>query len=377
MLAVKEAFDWEEMLFLSTCNRVEVWIYSEDQIITKSVEEILSRLYPHLSDSEILEFAKKAEVLSSDLAIEHVFNVACSIDSMVVGEREIITQVRKAYESSNMNGLTGDFIRLLVKQTIDVAKKVYTNTNISRNPVSVVSLAYHRMKDLAIPLDSRVLIIGAGVTNTTLSRFLKKHGFTKFSVFNRTFSKAESLAKELNGQAYPLAEIGEYKDGFDVLIACTGTDGHIVTPEMYEALLGTDTDKKLVVDIAVPQDLDPQIVENHPVHHISVSLLQKLSDENLKARSSEIDKVKDFVKQAQMEFDEMIKIRKVEIAMRSVPEKIKTIKETAINNVFKDDMNRLDDSSRETLENILAYMEKKYVSVPMIMAKEILLKKPK
>ena len=88
-----------------------------------------------------------------------------------------------------------------------------------------MALAYHRMKDLNIPLDARMVVIGAGATNTTLGRFLKKHGYTDFTIFNRTLSKAKELAEQVKGKALPLSEIGQFKKGFDVLIACTGTDG--------------------------------------------------------------------------------------------------------------------------------------------------------
>ncbi len=307
-------------------------------------------------------------------AMEHLLRVASSIDSMVIGEREIITQVRKAYEESHKNRLCGDFIRLAIKQTITTAKKVYTETSISKKPVSVVSLAYHRLRDLNIPLNARIVIVGAGTTNTTLSRFLKKHGYTNFVVFNRTFSKAQSLAEDLKGRAFPLKEISAFQEGFDVLISCTGTDKHLVSSEIYEGLLNSETDKKVVIDIAIPQDLHPDILEKHPVFHISVSMLQKISEANLKERSTEINHVEEIISWALTEFNLMHKERNVEIAMRAVPQKVKNIREMAMNEVFKQDLDNLDENSKEIIEKIVGYMEKKYMSVPMKMAKEILLK---
>jgi glutamyl-tRNA reductase len=226
-----------------------------------------------------------------------------------------------------------------------------------------------------IPLDARIMIIGAGVTNTNMSRFLKKHGFKKFVVFNRTLSKAEDLAKDLNGTALPLSDLPDYKGGFDVIIACTGADTHIITPEIYRTLLNGDEGRKVVIDIALPQDLDPQIVVDHHVTHISVDVLQKISNENLKERSKEIQHVEEIIAEALFEFKHIQKVRSVELAMRDVPEKVKEIKATAMNEVFKNDLASLDDHSKEVLEKIIGYMEKKYMSMPMLMAKEILLKK--
>jgi glutamyl-tRNA reductase len=135
-----------------------------------------------------------------------------------------------------------------------------------------------------------------------------------------------------------------------------------------------ETDKKLVIDIAIPQDLDPTIIDEHNVHHISVSSLQKISDQNLKERSSEIVKVEQMIDEALNDFQNIHRERNVELAMREVPQTVKQIRSTAMNEVFRNELETLDDNSKELLEKIIGYMEKKYMSVPMKMAKEILLK---
>ncbi len=371
---IKAEMNWSELLFLSTCNRVEFFFCGETAGSEEKLTLFFRSLYPKLPVEKIQLFVDNAHHVQGEDAMEHLLCVASSIDSMVIGEREIITQVRKAYEESHKNGLAGDFIRLAIKQTIQTAKKVYTETSISRKPVSVVSLAYHRLRDLNIPLDARIVIVGAGMTNTTLSRFLKKHGYTNFVVFNRTLSKAQSLAADLKGRAFPLEVLSEYQEGFDVLISCTGTDNHLVTPQIYSDLLVGETDKKVVIDIAIPQDLDPEILENHSVFHISVSMLQKISEANLKERSSEISHVEEIISWSLTQFNLLQKERNVELAMRAVPQKVKEIKSMAMNEVFKDELAELDANSIELLQKIVGYMEKKYMSMPMKMAKEILLK---
>ena len=131
----------------------------------------------------------------------------------------------------------------------------------------------------------------------------------------------------------------------------------------------------MVIDIAIPQDLSPCIVENNNVSHISVEVLQKISNENLKARSQEIQHVEQIIAEAMFEFEHIEKTRTVELAMREVPNKVKQIKSMAMNEVFKNELEGLDAESREVVDKIIGYMEKKYMSMPMIMAKEILLKK--
>src|SRR5690606_38972490 len=117
---------------------------------------------------------------------------------------------------------TGDFLRLVMNRVVKTAKEVYTYTNISRNPISVVSLAYRKLRDLRISPNSRILIIGAGETNQNIGKYLSKHKYHNFSVFNRTLSKAQKLANELGGRAFDLSELGTFKEGFDVIITCTG-----------------------------------------------------------------------------------------------------------------------------------------------------------
>jgi glutamyl-tRNA reductase len=372
---LKQEMNLSELMFLSTCNRVEFSFITPNAVDQSLLYQFFQVLYPYFTDEQLTFYSKNSESLSGEIAVAHLFAVASSIDSMVIGEREIITQVRHAFETSREMGLTGDFIRLLMRHTIETAKRVYTETSIATKPVSVVSLAYHRLRDMNIPLDARILIIGAGVTNTNMSRFLRKHGFKKFVVFNRTLSKGEQLAAELNGRALPLEDLHTYSEGFDVIIACTGADAHIITPEIYDQLLQGETSRKVVIDIALPQDLDPRIIEKHPVTHISVDLLQKISTENLKERSKEIQHVEEILAEAMFDFKHIAKVRNVELAMREVPEKVKQIRATAMNDVFKNDIEQLDDASKEVLEKIIGYMEKKYMSMPMLMAKDILLKK--
>lgn len=371
---LKVQSELNELMFLSTCNRVEYVFCTEKEVSTDFVSLFFKNLYPDFSDEALNHLIESVQIFSGLSAVEHMLQVASSIDSMIVGEREIITQVRNAFDASKKFGLTGDFIRLVIRHTIETAKRVYTETSIATKPVSVVSLAYHTLREMNIHLDARILIVGAGMTNTNMGRFLKKHGYKNFVVFNRTFSKAESLAKDLNGLAFPLEELKNYDKGFDIIISCTGSENHIITEEIYEKLLQNETSKKVVIDIAIPHDLDKNIVDKYHVTHISVDHLQKISDQNLKERSKEIAHVEEILNEAIYDFQQVNRIRKVEIAMREVPMMVKNIKATAVNHVFKQEIENLNSDSREVLEKIIEYMEKKYMSVPMKMAKDILLK---
>jgi glutamyl-tRNA reductase len=373
LLELKSELGIKELCFLSTCNRVEFTLVCEFEWLEVHTTKLLSVLYADFTDIQISDFTNQVEHYAEYNAVEHALAVASSIDSMIVGEREIITQVRMAFEFCRDAGLTGDLIRLLMKQVIQTAKKVYTETSIASKPVSVVSLAYHQLKKFNIPLDARILFIGAGVTNTTMARFLKKHGFKNFVVFNRTYEKAQTLAEEIRGIPLALVDLKNYQNGFDVIITCTGADNHIITKEIYDSLLVGESNKKIVIDLAIPQDLDPAIIEKHKIDYISVAHLQVISNQNLKERTKEIKHVEEILNEGNTEFFSLLKERSVENAMREVPEQIKSIKSAAMNEVFRKDIENLDPQSREVLEKVIGYMEKKYISGPMLLAKKIIL----
>ncbi len=369
---LKQASGVDELLYLSTCNRVEFMLACSEKINNTFLNKFFKAFNTSWTETEISWAAANVQVFEDDEALHHLFNVASSIDSLVVGEREIITQVRTAYEKCSAFNLTGDLIRLAIKKTIETAKDVYTHTDIARNPVSVVSLAYRRLRELNVKQDARFLIIGSGITNTTMAKYLKKHEFPNFTIFNRTLANAEKLASELNGKAYPLSELSNYKVGFDIIVTCTGAAESIITPEIYKSLVGNDKSKKIVVDLAVPNDLDPEILNNYDVNLIAINNLQEVAKENLMAREQEMLACHTIIEKNILEFKQILKTRKVEQAMSEVPKKMKEIRTTA-NEVFAKDLSSLDAASKEVLDRILSYMEKKYISVPMKMAKAILI----
>jgi glutamyl-tRNA reductase len=373
---LKSAMLINELLYISTCNRVEFVICTEKEINQSYLKKFFEAFNPVFTSVDIKHALENAQIFESEAALEHLFSVASSIDSLVVGEREIITQVRNSYEKCNEFGLTGDMIRLAIKSTIEVAKEVYTHTNIARNPVSVVSLAYRKLRSLNVKQEARFLIIGSGITNTNMAKYLKKHKFANFTVFNRTLANAQKLANELNGKAFPLSELANYNEGFDIIVTCTGSSDSIITPEIYKNLVGNDKSKKVVIDLAIPNDLDSEILNNYDVNLIAINNLQEIAKENLQAREQEMEACKTIILKNIELFKQTVKTRKVELAMSEVPKKVKEIRETA-NEVFAKELENLDQESKDVLDKMLAYIEKKYISVPMKMAKDILIEDAK
>ncbi len=370
--SIKAKFDIPEIFYIGTCNRVE-FVFTTSLILTPAfIKEFIRTLNFCIPEEQLDSLSEKASVYEESEALNHLLRIACSLESLVVGEKEILAQVRKAYKICNEAGFTGDYLRLIMDRVVKTAKEVYTHTAIARKSISVVSLAYRKLRELNMCTNSRILIIGAGETNKSISKYLQKHKYSNFAIFNRTLAKAQALADDLGGEAYGLEDLKNYRKGFDVIITCTSATQPVISNEIYQSLLNGDKEKKVIVDLAVPNDTCPEVIANNPVYYIEVHGLQEIANNNLQERYEELIFAERIIDQNIKEFQPVLRQRRVEIAMREVPEKIKEIKKAAVNSIFADEIGSLDTNSREVLEKIMNYMEKKYISVPMVMAKEIL-----
>lgn len=363
-----------EFLFLSTCNRVELWFRVSEELNETTLSQIISTIYPAWDDEKVSVSCDQALVFSHLEAIDHVLRVASSVDSLVIGEREILSQIRDAYNHAKEWQFTGDFIRILIRKTIETAKRVYTETEIATRPVSVVNLAYRLMANHNIDTLSRVLFIGAGKTNLAMIRKMHKAGFRNFAVFNRTKENAQKITSIFGGQSYGLNELNTYKKGFDVLISCTGANQEIVTKKLFDQLNSNESSTKIIVDLAIPYDINEEIKSSQGVKYISITELKDIAAKNLEARRGELYKCEEIILASRNEFESINKVRKVELAMRKVPQQVKEIRQRATEVVFAEDIAGLDEKAQETLNKVLSFIEKKYMSTPMLLAKEILLK---
>ncbi len=368
-----DAMDFKEVMFLSTCNRVEYVIHHDNFLCKGQTSAFLKILYPEIPEANIELLVESAEIFEGEQAFEHLLRVSASLESMVIGEREIITQMRKAFEESRKAKLSGDLLRLVMKKIIESAKRVYTETEISRRPVSVVSLAWHKFKEFNPPSNSRLLLVGAGQIISSFSKFLEKDHYSNITICNRSLDKATVLAERLGGTAMSLDQLYDYNDGFDVIVTCTGAATTIIDAALYHKLNKSEIHRKLVIDLALPNDVDPTLVQNYKMEYFSMAQLKKTAEANIAERSKALDAAKGIILESCNEFKSIYQQRQIELAMQSIPEKIKEIRETALGVVFAKELESLDGDSKELLGRIMDYLEKKYISVPMKMAKEVML----
>jgi glutamyl-tRNA reductase len=283
MLAARDFANLEEIAILSTCNRTELYC-SAGLEGTRALLEWLGE-YHQLDPDEL---QKCSYAFWDEEAARHMMRVASGLDSLVLGEPQILGQLKSAYSLSQENGHVNAGLGRLFQQTFSVAKQVRTDTAIGENPVSVayaaVSLAQHIFSDLK---RSKALLIGAGETIELVARHLSQAGVQDITVANRTLSRALTLAEEFNGKAILLGDIPEALGDADIVIASTASQLPILGKGAVETALKKRKHRPIfMVDIAVPRDIEAQVAELDDVYLYTVDDLKEVIEENQRSREN-------------------------------------------------------------------------------------------
>jgi len=283
---LKLAGNLTEVVLLSTCNRVEIYGTAPDG--SDEVDE----LFQHLAGREV-DFSPHIYVRRGEAAIRHLFSVAAGLDSMVVGETEITGQVKQAYERALAARLTGALTNRLFQTALQIGKEIRTQTNIGRGSVSVGSVAL----DLAEKVFDRqltektVMIIGAGKMGEACVKHLAKKGVRSVLVSNRSFERAERLAAEFGGRAVRFENCLSSMSEADIVISSTGCPQTILERKDLASVLPQRRGRPLImIDIAVPRDINPDVQELENVYLYNIDHLESIVQENLKLREQELAK---------------------------------------------------------------------------------------
>jgi glutamyl-tRNA reductase len=277
----------DEAVILSTCNRVELYVATRQETARACAE-----LRAFLLDCHDYRDPLGNEVyhLGEPHSVEHLFKVACGLDSMVLGETEVLGQMKKAYELALKHGHTGRVLNKVFQRAFNVAKQIRTETNIQRGNVSVASVAVDLAERIFSDLETRrVLIVGAGDTSEKTARALLSRGARSLVVTNRSLERAEALARELGGRAVPFEEWDREFDQIDILISSTAAPHYILDRARLEPLMRRRLDRPLLlVDIAVPRDIEPEVNFLESVYLYNIDDLQAIADDALRQRREEV-----------------------------------------------------------------------------------------
>jgi len=276
-----------EAAILSTCNRVEIYAATSLAPEAAFVELRKFLVAHHAFDGELND---ELYAFAEPHSLQHLFKVAAGLDSMVVGETEIFGQLKRAYDLAFSHRHTGARLNRAFQRAFNVAKHIRTETNIQRGSVSVMSAAVELAEKIFSSLSQHeVLVIGAGETSEKTARALLSRGVKKITITNRSPKRAAALAAELGGRAVPFEQWPEEFHQIDIAISSTAAPHHILDRAQLEPLMKQRKNRPLLlIDLAVPRDIDPAVNTLDNVYLYNVDDLQGIADDYLNLRREEI-----------------------------------------------------------------------------------------
>jgi glutamyl-tRNA reductase len=277
-----------EAVILSTCNRVEIYA-----VTTSTPAKAFSELNDFLvqaGGAALTPGPDAIYTLAEPQSLRHLFKVACGLDSMVLGETEILGQLKDAYELAHSHKHTGAKLNKAFQRAFHVAKHVRTHTNIQRGSISVASVAVELAQKIFSSLAERpVLVIGSGEMSEKVARALVSRGVKHIVIAGRSFERAETLAKEFSGRAVQFEDWATEFEKIDIAISSTSAPHHILNRAKLEPLMKARKQRPLLlIDIAVPRDIDPAVNFLENVYLYNIDDLQALADDYLKQRKEEM-----------------------------------------------------------------------------------------
>ena len=274
-IAVRRGENVNETLVLATCNRVEV--YADVVTFHGAVAEIGDALAT-ASGVPLTELREHLYVHYEDRAVAHVFSVASGLESMAVGEGQVLGQLRMALRSAQKRGQAGGVLSALFQQALRVGKRAHSETGIDRVSVSLVEAGLRRAVDLLGPLaDTRVLVVGAGSMSSLAATTISRLGSAELVVINRTLAKAEHLALATGGRALPLSDLEVALSQADLVISCSGALGHVITAQNLLGAADLRTrGPRMFMDLGLPRNIAPDVADLPHEHVVGLAELDQI-----------------------------------------------------------------------------------------------------
>ena len=364
----KELSGVEEAIILSTCNRVELYANVTDALTaSESIKDFLSQFHGIKRGS-----LDNALYMYDDTnAVRHVFRVASSLDSMVVGEPQILGQLKGAFDLALSKKTTGVLLNKLMKKAISVAKRVRTETKIAENAVSISFAAVELAKKIFTDLSKRVfMLLGAGEMAELAAKHLITTGVNEVLVSNRTYDRACDLAKEFNGRPVKFDEFIQEMVRSDIVICSTGAPDYILTKNQMQKVMRERKQRQVfIIDISVPRNIDPGINDLDNVYLYNVDDLQGVVDANMFERQKEAEKAEKIIEE---EIDTFLKWQS---SLDSVPtivalrEKAEEIKKEELDKLLHK-IPEIGAKEREAIEYMASALVNKLIHPPTAALKE-------
>ena len=357
----------KEGLFLSTCNRVEALYTTEyPGEARKSVISLMSRLGDIPEDS----FYSNLYIIEDMEAVRHIFRVASSLDSMAVGEPQILGQVKDAYNQATSEKTSGVILNRLMHRAFHVAKRVRTETGISDAAISISYAAVGLAKKIFRDLSGRkILLIGAGEMAELAASHLMNNGVNSMRVANRTFHRAVQVAESFRGKPVSFEEIGSQLLEVDIVIASTASTEYVISYDQVKGSLRKRRNRPLFfIDIAVPRDIEPRVNDLGNVYVYDIDDLKGVIEINMKQRQQEAVKAERIVQEEVIKFEKWLKTLDVVPIIISLKEKAEAIRQAEFKKSLAS-LGELTPSQMKIIETLTLSLAEKIINDPILVLK--------
>ncbi|HXV79116.1 MAG TPA: glutamyl-tRNA reductase [Candidatus Binatia bacterium] len=356
----------QESAILSTCNRVEVVAASSNS--GSAAEEIKSFLAEQGARNGRDSLDDHVYVHHGVEAVRHLFRVAASLDSMVVGEPQILGQLKEYYDAARAAGTVGTILHRLFHRSFFVAKRVRNETAIASRAVSVSSVAVELAKRIFDRLDDKtVMLIGAGKMGDLMARHLQRSGVQSLMVTNRTFERAVELAARIHGSPILFEDFPRYLTLADLVIGCTGSLEIILNAPTVDKVLRERKQKAMfLIDIGDRRNFDPAINDIDNVYLYNVDDLKGVAEENLQERSNEAEKAEGIVQEEVRNFTRWIDSLEQVPTITALRQRLEEIRQRELERSFGSSLRDLSEKQREALEEMTTAMMNKILHAPMV-----------
>ena len=357
----------EEVLVLSTCNRVEVLMTTENN--TSAVDAV-KMFISDFKKITVGDFENSLYVYEGDEAVRHIFRVACSLDSMMVGEPQILGQLKEAFHASTSKKTSGVILNRLLHRAFFIAKRIRTETGIGDHAVSISYAAIELGRKIFGTLEGKaVLLIGAGEMAELAVEHLIRHRVGNIFVANRTFERGVVLAKRLNGTAVRFEEIIESLLKVDIIISSTGAPDFVIQRNQVKGLMRRRRNRPIFfIDIAVPRDIDPELNRLSNTYVYDIDDLKGVIDENVADRAKEAVKAERIVDEAVIHFRQWYESLSVVPTIVALRNKMETIIKKEVEKTFQS-LNHISDEDRQAIDRMANSVVNKILHDPTLFLK--------
>jgi glutamyl-tRNA reductase len=375
---------FKEFFILNTCNRFEIYLYSEKEVET--INTLKKYIYKLLGNTLKGHFRYKINDLNDYLyqyhdlqAVEHLYRVAAGLDSLIKGEDQILAQLKKQFREYKEDNLTGSYLNQLCLEAIKVGKMVRTKTKINERAVSISYAAVELARDIFGSLrGEKVMILGAGETAELTLKNLLNYGVEGIMVANRTYANGQKLAAEYGGEAIHWEEFKARVEEVDIIIASTAAPHTVLHKNDLLDKVEEKHGPMFLIDIALPRDIDQNVEELPGVHLYNIDDLKRVIDKNLNLRENEVTKAEAIIEEEKYNFQRWLRERRCVPLIKEMREDAQNIKEKEVKRALHQ-LRNSELESEEIIEQLAHRLLNKLLHQPTVGLKELAVesKKPK